>query len=501
MSIFKNFFSGFKSNTQAFDIFEDDFTKIDVEGIKKELNLAKRAANNGSNGIPAIDSTQKDATATAIDAHLVGLVKEAKGAYHNQMQSKDTLDTEQAEKDERQEMTNLFYNTGDQLDNMAHDYYNLLFSKKENFLDGQLRVRHFKQKHGIIGPADYPTKREKFNISLTLIIFMCGEAIVSAFSLGNDYAGGPAGILLIIGLFCGVSVLLSFLVGLGGRYVHYRFIGTKIFYLTLVFLAFVAITLFVFGIAHYRDVIVVTPPELHYDTGGLIPIVIEKMRANLILLEGEKSYMLLGAGWLCVFFSIQKGYYYTDPYPGYGWEAEKQEKRKIKYIDLQNDALEEMTQLVGGKSEEIRGIVANLKASERSIKNRKNNKKRLYEKYMDWTKTVQVAGENLYTFYREENLNHRTSDRVPKSFEIYHYESVDTEVEKPVTDESESELLHIHTLIEELEKLRAKFINDLKGKYEKYRKTYHNLEKVDDKAKLRQEKYRNPSAFGKQKDD
>lgn len=487
----KKIISNLNSTTSVFDEGTAEFNSIDVELAKSNLSLAERAKENGSNNIPSVSTSKKDAMAVEIDSYLKHLILLAKDKLINREKAIDDLSNTQSE-GSLEYITEIYENGKAELNTTAKDRYNDLFTARRDWILGEKELAGFREDHKRRGPARFEinnTKNYGWIFFITIV-----EIIANAIFLGNAHKDGPVGVFAEILMFGVINIGFSFLLGF--------FIWRNFYHISTIrnviagFLAIPIISLILslnLFLAHYRDKLEsFKKSNLSIDEMNVLFSQIgsqarESFLNNSFMLDDFKSYLLMFIGIIASIFAIIKSFQLDDPYPGYGKISREQSKLANFYNNEQTSAFREMDDLADDFSNQINEQLARLQGNETAVISRQNDKKQLHEKYNNWLSSVQSVGESLYAFYREENIKARKVKKEPKCFKIDFLVSNDSK-SKPTLQK------RIVSSLSTAQNKSKKFVDDLNRLSEKYQNTFKDIENLSPDSVLAKE-YKQPTVF------
>ena len=84
-------------SASPFDEGTGEFNPVDIDNAKRNLQLEKRAAENGLNGVPGATKKSKDVIATDIDSYISQLISMAKDKYQNRIRAIEDLTNTQTD--------------------------------------------------------------------------------------------------------------------------------------------------------------------------------------------------------------------------------------------------------------------------------------------------------------------------------------------------------------------------------------------------------------------
>ena len=480
------------ASSSPFDEGTGEFLPIDINTAKENLSLAKRARENGAEGVPTLTRVNKDTMATEIDSYIEHLVLIAKDKFVERMRAIDDLNKAQSQGGSKQSITEIYENGKSELKKTARDRYNTLFSAKRKWVLGEQEYSAFRSNNKRVGPARYPD--DKIKIFGIIFLISIIEIFTNAYALGDAHPSGPVGVVLEIMMFAVANIGVSFLLGCYvWRYFYHVNVIKKSCALIVALPMMSFIVLLNFLLAHYRDAIAKLANsdlgafEIEASMQQLGAIATTTLFQNPLALEDFKSYLLLFVGMLASIFAIMKSFDLDDPYPGYGKISREQEELATAFNNEQTDAFSEMNDLVDDYSNQINTELSMVESNETAVQNRQSDKQLLFDKFNNWLSSTQSVGEALYSFYREENMKARKSKKEPKCFNVEFQLSAKSAVRLPRAQRFSSSYSSISRTCE-------KYLKELNTQSEKYQNFFKDIENMSP-DKVLDNKFKEPTIF------
>ena len=408
----------------VFDESTGQFNHVDSDEAKRELKLSRRASDNGAKGIPEPRGTKKDALAAEIDAYINYLISLAKTKLLEKNRAIKDLSESQSQ-GSIQDITEIYETATKELTATARNFYDRMFILKNNWILAGKYLKDFREKNNLNRPAQYPDDWvRKLGFIFVIVII---ETIFNAYALGDAHPSGIFGVGAVILMFSIVNAILSFFLGFFvWRYFFHvqklkRGIATILACVIIVFILFLN-----FLLAHYRDAIskLVTTIELTdlqtsiQKLGGQA---MDTLIANPFSVDDIISYLLLFFGLAVAAITTWKSFELDDPYPGYGKQSREQEKLAKRFTHENNNALEDIIDLVEDYSKQISSQRLLMKSNFRAVNRREEDFRDLHNKYKIWLKQTESVGKALYAHYQEENIKARETKTKPKCFGLHDY--------------------------------------------------------------------------------
>ena len=148
-----------------------------------------------------------------------------------------------------------------------------------------------------------------------------------------------------------------------------------------------------------------------------------------------------------------------------------------------NASQNELQEISSNGISEVTGWLANNRSSIKAISERNEDIETLKESFKDFVERVQKLGEALYSQYREINLENRSDDLTPITFEKYQFQLSSSIAQlSNINFSHDSELRNIDNLKNDAEKYQEK-IEDALNEYLRVFKLIENVEDLDTSTK------------------
>ncbi len=450
----KHFLQNLFTKSKAFDPASRQFLSVDRNYLEKELDLKKRAEEDGKNNIPKPDATAKDTIASDIDACVGAIVRRGKDELQDHFQAIGALDTTQSVSTQITELKTNTLEVLNKLYKTCKNGVNELYSIKRDVADGELAYEKFRSENDLNRPGDYPENRVREFSWIILILVI--EALFNSWALGTAHPEGPLGVFLdTVGIAALNVLFFGFAIGWSWRQTHHVS-KIKVFfsYLSVIFFAFLVLV-FNFIVGHYRDSLMgLQTKALDADIASfytayenLFRTAVEKAFSDAFWAFGDiKSFLLIFVGIAMSVFAARKAFKLDDPYPGYGSVCRAQNKRNTDYADLFSEIQEELEEIGNGVNSKIAGIFEMSQAFQDTIKDHEETLDALTSKYQSWISELNAVGVAMYATYRQVNEQHRTEGSPPAfqlDFSIPDDMAIPPARPKPVKDQ---EIGHLRDL-------------------------------------------------------
>ena len=491
MNIIDKISKHFSSTDQLIDATTGKFNKLSKSQISELLDLKNRSIEKAHNNLPKPNSKLKDEIASDIDETMTFVLTEAKDFIRTKI---DNLNqTTRAQLDEIKDIDHSkskIRQKGEEiLANMytsVKDQFNTIYDAKENLITSKQHLKDFKIDNGI---QRNPRLPESKTLSLGVLSFMfLIELFVNAFTLRDVHPDGLQGALIEIFMFSSINIFIGFSIGfLFIRWIYRVEFYKKVLGVIFTSLLFITGILFNLGIGHYRDnllkTVILDYRERLEKVNTIGTDVISDLFTNPMMFGDMKCYLITIAGMLFFFYASKKGVDWDDPYPEYGEYAREEKERLEDYTYYMNASQNELQQISKNGISEVTGWLANNRSSIKAISERNEDIETLKESFSDFVERVQKLGEALYSQYREINLENRSDDLTPDTFEKHQFQLNSSIVQLTnIKFSHDSELRNIDNLKNDAEKYQEK-IEDALNEYLRVFKLIENVEDLDTSTK------------------
>ena len=388
--------------SNQFDPTSDIFPQIDVERLKKQLNLAKKGKQKGLSELPSSDSKALDSVeneiVVAVDQlrqQSINAFQDHKTVYRNRLSVFSTARTE-IEASTKQAPAGFMADCREHETQLQEPTVRL-----EECTKWKIK---FCEEHGIERACHHhqSSRIKWFFIGLVMVLI---ESILNGPLLAQRHELGLLGGGITALLISAANVVFSSIIGFYSRFTNHRNFFNKIFGFLLLLGWLIIILVFNFGVAHFRDGVV---SNLSWEEAAREAVI--KIQTPLELSSIE-SWLLILLGCLISLLALLKGYYADDPYPRYGNVERELDKARQNFTHYHTNALEE---LENTRDE----IVADMKEAENFVRIRANEindvltgTKSLDEKFEEHLEHCDKITQQLLQIYRENNVEQRKTSK------------------------------------------------------------------------------------------
>lgn len=475
----KNALSFLNSSYSPFDESTNQFIPVDKKSAEKYLQLEERGADNGRNNTPRANVKNKDAIAKDIDQYLGRCTALAKNQLLNRFKAILELSSNKNGSNALEIIQNIYQSASNKLKADTKFYYNELFTKKRNWINGEKEYDQFRQNNNLIGPARYPENKVMATGAIALALM--AEIVINAFTLGDNHPNGTFGVIYETFMFAFVNIAASFLLGAYTikQLYHVNLIRKiiGIFFSIGLVAGIFFLNLFV---AHYRDSLAQLQQKLLENLDALNAIFslggasLNNLMEQPFGMGDFKSFLLFGFGVVLAIIASKKSFDLDDKYPGYGKLHREQQDLADQFTDMLDEVIQNTNEDVEKAANDMDAqTILSGTFSERTSR-RANDFELTKQKYISWLDEVENTGQALYAQYREADSKVRkgkqpicydTDYKVPETAKDISINSLttsnknvpsDAEIKKLIkslTIKINKELTDSHKKFREIEKL------------------------------------------------
>lgn len=376
------------------------FMELDVERMKRRLNLEEEGRRRGERNDPGKESHHLD----HIEQSVVTAIETEKRMAHKKFV--DHLKT----------YGERIYSLGFQtrfaqvlaaadaarsdFRASVHDGADLLFQLRRDVVYVNEEIDNFKQEHRLTRMAIYPESRTiRWGIIAVLLLV---ESLLNGSFLARGHELGLLGGVVEALVIAAINILVGLFVGWKVfRLLVHRYLTWKLVGVVGSTLYFVGVFGFNLAVAHYRDALGGDYPE------EAAQLALRSLLSNPYGISDIRAWLLFLMGCSFSIISATDGWTMDDPYPGYGALARRQAGLIEAYV--------EQKQILMADLERIRDIaIAKMESTASEIEKRRaeyhvilESRERLESAFNQHLDHLEQCGNNLLTFYREANRRAR----------------------------------------------------------------------------------------------
>lgn len=388
-----------------------DLNPLDLDDLKKELNLAEEARRLGEVGLPSPEATKLSAPEMAIVSRLESTRRNYQtwalvklNGIHDRLTTFDIT-----------KVVNRALQHGDEYERLANT--EISNAEAELRKRGTLTVLHqdqliqFRTQHGLSRSAEINTGLRRTIFLLFAIIVVVVEGVANSFFFAQGLDGGLIEGFLFAFFLAIINFSVAFFLGkLGVPYINHNRPALRFIGYTSLILAFVLMVVIGLMIAHFRDSL----GALQDTQQSVAYLALEAIKANPFGLLDIMSWLLF---FISIFFALvglYEGYKWGDPYPGYERKQRNAEKATNSYNELVATLRGELAELKEGS---ISGLERDVEKAKgwvvefRSQVQQKGDARLRLDYALNKAENMLVA---LLTYFRNENELHRKQTEFSK---------------------------------------------------------------------------------------
>lgn len=379
---------------------------IDVERIAADLEIDKRATENGRRNFPPIDSDRPDSVEQSIaqkvesewtlhGGHLINNLR----AYASRLIGYSV----------QAEFAKLQLKASDALTKLRSAHHRAeaeLGHLQKSYLESRDEYARFRVRHHLQRPVRNQSGRWT-SVGL-LVVLVAIESVLNGFFFAK---GSEFGLVGGIGTAIGISICnvgFAFVLGLGPlRWLNHRNLLIKLSGLILGVAGLAAIVALHAFAAHLRDATAAVGEEQ-----ALNAAVTSLLRAPWAVADHLSVYLFV-LGTLFGLAAVGKGYSFDDPYPQYGPQSRRADQARLGYSDAHAETFDELEDI---KQETVRDLddgITRIPLFPQEVARIRAERAAMLQNFHAHESGIVTAANQLLTRYRDKNREHRTTDVPP----------------------------------------------------------------------------------------
>ncbi len=436
-NFFKNFLTKEEVLPEQIDVV---FESVDIDRAIKTLNIKGNGSDDGAREIPGKDETTLGAAELKIYLFIATETSQRKMQANEDMLHYDKAILESDIKDKFEEAKNLGTDTKLKMESILQEDKNRLIDSKDKFQKLERDYKKFKLDHKITYVPDIKlTYRWAVGI---LIVILLLESLFNGFFFAK---GSPYGILggtMYAFLIAFVNIAIAW--GLGRSICNINHFNRRLQTLgsMAIFGAVAWLTFYNLFVAHYRQ-------QLYVDMKNAGTLAAKAFFQSPFALNDFNSWVLFFVGLVFGFIACIDGYFWDDPYPGYGKLYKRMEKSKEDWDQEQDDTMDRLEEEKTEQLDKFTEMQSTVRADVNYLNEVIGQKKVLVENLENIIGQIESICKILIKTYREINISHRETDS-PKYF-----------LEDPAPPEHvtlDTNIKNDYARLKEQEKLRDEFV-------------------------------------------
>ena len=417
---------------------------LDIERLTKQLDVVKRAEDEGRRDIPPSGEEIPSGTQREIIAHFSDRRRRARQQAANRVEKSRAVLEKLQNSDDLTTVRDIPGRCENKILRRVADVETRLHSAAERERNQKQHYEAFRKQNGLDRAAQYPRVPYRYHMIATVLIVAVALAMVS---MSGGYSGSASGVSLAwIVTVSVVAVLVPFVIGDSLlRWINHvgafkAFIGW--------ISAVMALALIV-AMAFYTDFHIATllanPEAANRD---VLEAMLAAPRVDLSEVASWMGFVLLALSGL---LAMLLGYRSDDPYPGYG----AVQRGYYKARDARDDAFTRLRKrvnaLIDGSEAEISSIGKGFKDRVRTYTSLVEKSEQDPSVLTDYDAELEEACNIVLDRYRAANAAVRRSEP-PLSFAEHVCFNPDAEMDSRIRSDGRSHVAALHDAVTALEK-------------------------------------------------
>jgi len=386
------------------------FLQIDPKIIVERMDLRQRATDRARAGQPATDSASLDEIEQEIESTIRSIAAEDQARTYDQITTYEQrlrgADVAGAAVDMRVIARQAESDMESMLLAVKGD---LRVARKEVF-ERERTLDAFQKAHGLQRPAHPP--RGHFLFVAAIVLLFAAETLPNAIILGEGEELGIAGGYTVAILFSLINLSLGFAAGRWGwtNAIHNHPLR-KVFGFAFGVAALVGVLLINLALAHYRAAV-----EGGMASTAAAAAVIPLMKTDPLALGDIKSAIMVMMGLISALIVMMEGWFWDEPYPGYGEVADHLRHAQARYHDMVEEKLDHLKSVQEEFVQRIQVERSRLRDRRLEIPYVMQERQRLVVRFKDHLSHLQDVGRQALVVYRDTNRKARQTP-APKRFD------------------------------------------------------------------------------------
>ena len=446
------------------DILAHTFSELDLESIKRSLNIEQQGRERGEKNIPPSDSEALDdlehqiiAAVEAEQRHQQQALNDQLSAYHQRISKLDLAHEMINIASAAQRASTEFIVKVDQ--GKAK-----LFTLWRNVCMIENQWNDFRKKHALTHPADYPLSR-LWNFAVILVILAI-ESILNGTFLARGLETGLLGGIVEAFAIAAINVSFGFFLGDSViRYLFHRSITLRIIALIEIPISGAIAVFFNFLVGHYRDALGGQDPS-HASS-----IALYNFRLHPFDLAAVESWVLFALGLFFSTIAAIDGFKMNDPYPGYGKISRKHEEIIQEYTDEKANIVDDLSRTCDQALDYMREARQNLATKRAELSMILDQRENLLRSFDANHSHLNRGINDLLATYRNANMRSRTTPAPARYNRGYTLPkpSVPASLPQALTDAS------LDVDIDKTDKVLQKSISQVNSQLEEAVREFHQI--------------------------
>jgi hypothetical protein len=312
-----------KEKPKSFDFSQANFPPAKINEIAKELGITKRAILQAKNELPRSTDPPYDGPQRQIITYIEGEISTITSESRNVLSRL----THQIENFDLTiyvtEISTLAGELKKSLNNHLEHGTTTLKTSRDASVRMQSQLDQFRRDSNLLlRQAEFPDSHFKLWALLVMLVFL--ESIGNAyFFMSDGLRSGLDGFAMALVLAV-VDITVVFNLGKLVRFCNHIHLGKKAFGLLCGLACSVWVVCYNLIVAHFREI----NPSSEYSA---MTMAFTRFQENPLVFDDGTTWFLVILGALFSIFAILDGYYWDDPYPGYGKLVRTQRELEDEY--------------------------------------------------------------------------------------------------------------------------------------------------------------------------
>jgi len=390
------------------------FFQIDPKIIIDKMDLRLRAAERARANQPPPDSNALDEVEQEIEGTIRSIAAEDQSRTYDQIATYEQrlrgADVAGAAVD----MRVLARQAESDMESMLLAVKGDLRVARKEVIERERTLEAFKKEHGLKRPAHPP--RGHFLFSAVIVLLFAAETLPNAIILGEGEELGIAGGYTVAILFSLINLSLGFAAGRWGwtNALHRNPIR-KLCGLALGIGCLIGVLLINLALAHYRAAV-----ESGMASSAAAAAVIPLMKSDPLALGDIKSAIMVMMGLISALIVMMEGWFWDEPYPGYGEVADHLRHAQGRYHDMVEEKLDHLKSVQEEFVQRIQVERSRLRDRRLEIPYVMQERQRLVARFKDHLSHLQDVGRQALVVYRDANRKARATPAPPRFDEVWH---------------------------------------------------------------------------------
>jgi hypothetical protein len=386
------------------------FLQIDPKIVIDKMDLHQRAADRARVNQPAEDSAALDEVEQEIEGTIRSIAAEDQARTYDQLATYEQrlrgADVAGAAVD----MRVLARQAESDMESMLLAIKGDLRVARKEVLDRERTLASFRKDHGLKRPA-HPV-RGHFLFSAVIVLLFAAETLPNAIILGEGEELGIAGGYTVAILFSLINLTLGFAAGRWGwtNAIHKNLLRAACG-IALAAACLGGVVLINLALAHYRAAV-----ESGMASSAAAAAVIPLMKTDPLALGDIKSAIMVAMGVMSALIVMLEGWFWDEPYPGYGEVADHLRLAQSRYHDMVEEKLDHLKSVQEEFVQKIQVERSRLRDRRLEIPYVMQERQRLVARFKDHLTQLQDVGRQALVVYRDANRKAR-SNPAPKRFD------------------------------------------------------------------------------------